>query len=139
MPFDPKIARGEDIDFLINARMFGFPFFRDNQLSITHLPPPKTHPTWLQLRVDIYRFMYERAKIEHQKEIKGMKKVYPEDFDPYPGAFLKQWHIQAKERFVRVYGQLLKGEENNYSPDKVTPPGIFSKVLKLTPRGMVKK
>ncbi|MDO9574977.1 MAG: hypothetical protein Q7J55_00430 [bacterium] len=90
VPFDPNVPRGEDMDFLINARMFGFTFFLDNQLSIGHLPPPETHPTWMQLREDIYRFMYERAKIEHQKETKGMTKVYPEDFDPYPGGFLKR-------------------------------------------------
>jgi len=90
VPFDPNVPRGEDIDFLINARMFGFTFFLDNQLSIRHLPPPKTHPIWMQLREDIYRFIYERVKIEHQREIKGMSKIYPEDFDPYPGCFLKK-------------------------------------------------
>ncbi|MHC1611379.1 MAG: hypothetical protein ACXQTW_07300 [Candidatus Methanospirareceae archaeon] len=89
VPFDPNVRRGEDIDFLINARMFGYPFFLDNQLSIKHLPPPKTHPTWMQLREDIYRFIYERAKIETQKEMEGMIQVRPEDFDPYPGCFLK--------------------------------------------------
>ena len=90
VPFDPDVPRGEDIDFLINAKMCGFSFFLDNQLSIKHLPPPKTHPTWMRLREDIYRFIYERAKIESQKDIKGMTKVYPEDFDPYPGCFLKK-------------------------------------------------
>jgi len=89
VPFDPDVPRGEDIDFLINAKMFGFHFFLDNQLSIKHLPPPKAHPTWKQLREDIYRFIYERAKIEHQKEVNGMKRVYADDFDPYPGFFLK--------------------------------------------------
>ena len=89
VPFDPNVLRGEDIDFLINARMLGFPFFFDNQLSIMHLPPPKTHPTWMQLREDIYRFIYERAKIEMQKDLEGTTKVFPEDFDPYPGCFLK--------------------------------------------------
>jgi hypothetical protein len=34
VPFDPNARRGEDIDFLINARMLGYPFFLDNQLSI---------------------------------------------------------------------------------------------------------
>jgi len=90
VPFDPNVPRGEDIDFLINAKMFGFTFFLDNQLSIKHLPPPKANPTWVQLREDIYRFAYERAKIEHQRQIKGMTRVYPEDFDPYPGCFLKK-------------------------------------------------
>jgi hypothetical protein len=89
VPFDPNVTRGEDIDFLINAKMFGFYFFLDNQLSIKHLPPSRAYPTWRQLREDIHRFIYERAKIEHQTEIKGMTRVYPEDFDPYPGCFLK--------------------------------------------------
>ncbi len=89
VPFDPKVPRGEDIDFLINSKMFGFPFFLDNQLSIKHLPPPKTHPVWMRLQEDIYRFIYERTKIESQKEMEGMTKVNPEEFDPYPGCFLK--------------------------------------------------
>jgi len=70
--------------------MFGFPFFLDNQLSIKHLPPPKTHPVWRRLREDIYRFVFERTKIENQKKIKGMTRVYPGEFDPYPGCFLKR-------------------------------------------------
>ena len=90
VPFDPKVPRGEDIDFLINAKMSGFTFFLDNQLSIRHLPPQKSHPTWMQLREDIYRFVYERAKIENQIEIKGMTRVSPEEFDPYPGCFFKR-------------------------------------------------
>jgi hypothetical protein len=103
VPFDPQITRGEDIDYLINAKMFGFCFFLDNQLSIKHLPPPKTHPSWLQLRQDIYRFIYEKAKIDNQKRTKGMVKVYAEDFDPYPGFFLKE---NLKER-IKATCQLL--------------------------------
>ena len=89
VPFDPDVPRGEDIDFLINARMFGHSFVLDNQLAIKHLPPPKSHPVWRSLREDLYRFIYERAKIETQKDIKGMTRVYPDEFDPYPGCFLK--------------------------------------------------
>ncbi|MEA1924835.1 MAG: hypothetical protein U9M95_03095 [Candidatus Altiarchaeota archaeon] len=90
VPFDPNIPRGEDIDFLMNARLFGFTFYLDKELSIRHLPPPKTHPVWMQLREDVYRFIYERAKIEHQRDVEGMDKIYPGDFDPYPGCFLKK-------------------------------------------------
>ena len=89
VPFDPDVPRGEDIDFLINARMFGHSFVLDNQLAIKHLPPPKSHPVWRSLREDLYRFIYERAKIETQKDIEGMTRVYPDEFDPYPGCFLK--------------------------------------------------
>ena len=105
VPFDPKLPRGEDIDFLINAKMSGFTFFLDNQLSIKHLPPAKTHPTWMQLREDIYRFVYERAKIENQKDIKGMSRVRPEEFDPYPGCFLKRDLEEKIEKSCRLLSE----------------------------------
>jgi glycosyltransferase involved in cell wall biosynthesis len=95
IPFDPKLTRGEDIDFLINAKMFGYSFFLDNKLSIVHAPPPKPHPLWRQIRADIIRFIYEREKlrtqIESSAQMETQKMVYitPEDLDPYPGAFLR--------------------------------------------------
>ena len=89
VPFDPHITRGEDIDYLINSRMYGFTFFLDNTLSIKHLPVPKKHPQWKRIREDIYRFVYERAKISSQYKTSNMILVNPEDFDPYPGEFLR--------------------------------------------------
>jgi len=90
VPFDPEMTRGEDIDYLINAKMFGFNFFLDNQLAIKHLPPRKHHAVWKRLRQDIYRFFYEKAKIESQEERPNMIEIEPEDFDPYPGEFMKK-------------------------------------------------
>ncbi|MBT8491284.1 MAG: hypothetical protein KJN62_09560, partial [Deltaproteobacteria bacterium] len=90
IPFDPNVTRGEDIDFLINMKMFGHKFFLDNTLSIKHLPPPKSHSTWKQLREDIYRFVFERAKLRDQDTtVEGMVTVSAEELFPYPGAFLK--------------------------------------------------
>ena len=89
VPFDPNIPRGEDIDYLINAKMFGFSFFLDNKLSIKHLPPKNTHPTWKRTREDIYRFIYEKSKIDSQYEVSNMRMVTADDFSPYPGEFLK--------------------------------------------------
>ena len=89
VPFDPHITRGEDIDYLINSRMYGFSFFLDNTLSIKHLPVPKKHPQWKRIREDIYRFVYEKAKISAQYKTGNMVIVTPEDFDPYPGEFLR--------------------------------------------------
>ena len=90
IPFDPKVTRGEDIDFLINMRMFGYKFFLDNTLAIKHLPPPHFHPTWKQLREDIYRFVFERSKLRDQDmTAKNMVSVSAEELCPYPGAFLK--------------------------------------------------
>lgn len=89
IPFDPSISRGEDIDYLINMKMFGHTFFLDNRLSIKHLPPPKPHPEWKKLREDLYRFIREREKLRNQEEMPDMVLVSAEELDPYPGAFLK--------------------------------------------------
>lgn len=89
VPFDPHIARGEDTDYVINARMFGFDFFLDNELHIQHRPPANTHPTWRRFREDIFRLLYTKAKIDGQTPETNMTIVAAEDFDPYPGEFLK--------------------------------------------------
>lgn len=98
VPFDPLVGRGEDIDFLINAKMFGFSFFLDNELSIKHDAPPKTHPQWKQVREDIHRFVYDRSKLRAQKAAPDMVKVTAEELDPYPGEFLKD---DLEERIFR--------------------------------------
>jgi CRP-like cAMP-binding protein len=89
VPFDPRITRGEDIDYVLNARMFGFNFFLDNQLWIQHRPPTKSHPTWQRFREDIFRLLYSKAKLDGQTEQVNMTFVEAEDFDPYPGEFLR--------------------------------------------------
>lgn len=90
IPFDPSIPRGEDIDFLINARMFGFKTYLDNTLSIKHEAPPKTYPVWRRVREDILRFVFEKNKLKAQEDLPDMVKVLAEDLDPYPGEFLKE-------------------------------------------------
>ena len=89
LPFDPAITRGEDTDYLLNARMFGIPFFLDNTLSIIHLPPDKPHPIWLRLRQDLVRFGYTRLKLRQQEPGPGRTRVTAGDFQPYPGNFLE--------------------------------------------------
>lgn len=88
VPFDPSVPRGEDIDYLMNAGFFGHEFLLDNQLWIRHLPPPKCSPPWFQLRQDIIRFARERAKLATQRDDMA-RHVRTEDFDPYPGRFLR--------------------------------------------------
>lgn len=90
VPFDPKITRGEDTDYVINARMFGFNFYLDNTLSIKHLPPPKKHPVWKSFREDIYRFLYDKSKFDTQSPQTNLRLITPEEFDPYPGQFMKK-------------------------------------------------
>jgi len=89
IPFDPSVPRGEDMDFLINARMFGFKTYLDNQLSIKHIAPPKTSPIWEQVREDIFRFVFEKKKLEGQEGYPGLHPLHASELDPYPGEFLK--------------------------------------------------
>jgi hypothetical protein len=88
LPFDPLIPRGEDVDYVVNARMWGIPFFLDKNLRILHLPPEKPHPTWLRLRQDLVRFAYARRKLREQEPYPGLVRVSAQELVPYPGNFL---------------------------------------------------
>ncbi len=81
VPFDPYIVRGEDMDFVLNAKHFGYELLLDNQLKIKHLPPEPVSNV-AKMRNDIYRFMYQREKLK-------LYGIPPSELDPYPGAFLK--------------------------------------------------
>jgi GT2 family glycosyltransferase len=81
VPFDPFIPRGEDIDYQINAEIFGFHIFFDKDQVIHHLHPQRAGTFFLgELKGDIKRFLYERAKVRRYPEI---------NLDPYPGYFLR--------------------------------------------------
>ena len=86
--FDPGITRGEDIDYLINARLIGIRFWLDRELVITHLPPHRydTHP-YLKMIEDIHRFIYEREKLRLHAGAEGPT-LSAADLMPYPGRLL---------------------------------------------------
>jgi len=90
IPFDPRLNRGEEFDYLLNALMFGYSFYLDNQLYVRHEPPPVTYPAWMQIREDIYTFVYLQSKLRSQQDRPNMRRLYAEDFDPYPGFFLQK-------------------------------------------------
>lgn len=136
VPFDPKLTRGEDIDYVINARMFGFSFYLDNQLSILHLPPKKEHPVWQRFRQDIYRFFYERAKINTQYEIHNMNMVTAEDFDPYPGEFLKD-DLEDKVFKTNIILALDYLSNQEIENCKATIKNIYLSKYDAEPRGNV--
>jgi hypothetical protein len=96
-------------------RMFGYKFFLDNTLSIKHLPPPKSHPIWRQLREDIYRFARERAKLRDQETVEGLVRVSAEELDPYPGAFLKDDLEEKIERACKALAEqyVAEGKEDD--------------------------
>jgi hypothetical protein len=108
LPFDPAVARGEDIDYLINARMFRVPFFLDPHLRVVHDPPIKPHPLWRRLRQDLHRFWYTRLKLLAQEYIQTPAKVDPAELMPYPGNFLKaDLELRAHRAHVAVAREYL--------------------------------
>ena len=133
VPFDPQIRRGEDIDYLINAKMFGFNFFLDNKLSIKHLPPKKTHPVWKSTREDIYRFIYEKSKIDSQYEVSNMQMVSAKDFSPYPGEFLTD-EIEDKIFKTNLLLALEYLADNNIEACKESIKNIYLSIYEAIPK-----
>jgi hypothetical protein len=89
--FDPGITRGEDIDYLINARMEGQKIFMRKDLRILHCPPEGgsyRDTSLIKLRQDIVRFIYEREKMAASQIVPDLKPVTPAELMPYPGDFL---------------------------------------------------
>lgn len=116
VPFDPSIPRGEDIDYLMNARLFGVDFFLDNDLWIGRGCSPVCAPPWYQLRLDIIRFARERAKLKASDETAtGIPGSGSADFDPYPGRFLKDdLHDIVFETSIEMAGSYLnEGREDD--------------------------
>jgi hypothetical protein len=89
--FDPSITRGEDIDYLINARLEGMWFFLDKRLNIVHLPPSGGSYkdfSYSKLHQDVVRFLYERQKLQAAAAQPGLEPVSAEMLAPYPGDLL---------------------------------------------------
>src|SRR5450759_4094842 len=85
--FDPWVLRGEDMDYVINARMHGGDMFLDGEWSIEHNPPaPRSEA--IALRQDVSRFIYEHRKIEFAKSQVDLRQVSVNSMRPYPGPFL---------------------------------------------------
>lgn len=62
VPFDPYGTRGEDDDYVLNARYCGYKFYFDKDLVLLHLPPKRQGGHWTRQRQDILRFKYLREK-----------------------------------------------------------------------------
>lgn len=95
--FDPWVARGEDIDYVINARMHGGDVFLDGEWSIVHRPPA-VPGTARQFRQDVFRFIYEHRKLEFSKSQVDLRQVTPDSLMPYPGQFVSHaigWRARA--------------------------------------------
>lgn len=88
LSFDPWIMRGEDLDYLLNLRMYGSDIWFDNQWSVRHLPPKERHEGHRFYR-DIFRWLYEYYKIEFTHAQIDLLQIKPSSLMPYPGPFLE--------------------------------------------------
>lgn len=88
LSFDPWIPRGEDLDYLLNLRMYGSDIWFDNQWTLRHLPP-KGLSEGKRFRQDIYRWLYEFRKMEFSRTQIDLQQVKPSSLEPYPGPFLQ--------------------------------------------------
>lgn len=86
--FDPWIPRGEDLDYLLNIRMYGGDVWFDNKWYVRHMPPPSRNESQ-RFRQDIYRWIYEHRKLEYSKSQIDLIQIAPHSLDPYPGPFLE--------------------------------------------------
>jgi len=89
--FDPAIARGEDIDYVINAALAGLPYHFDKLRPIRHLPPPGSSYKdfdYGKLQQDVRRFIYEREKLRVAVDTAGFAALAAEDLEPYPGRLI---------------------------------------------------
>jgi hypothetical protein len=110
--FDPVIPRGEDIDYIINARIAGFPFFFDRKLAITHLPPREFESSsYGKMKQDVIRFTYEREKIIHGN-------MTFEAFMPYPGGLLKENFPSLAKEALSLIGSAQDFAEHG-KPDEI--------------------
>ena len=88
LSFDPWIARGEDLDYLLNLRMYGSDIWFDNQWNLQHLPP-ETESEGTRFRQDIFRWVYEYRKMEFSRTQIDLLQVKSASLEPYPGPFLR--------------------------------------------------
>ncbi len=89
LAFDSWIPRGEDLDYMLDLRMFGSDIWFDNQWQLRHLPPPSPHEGQ-RFRQDIFRWTYEYAKLEYSHSLIDLQKVTAASLEPYPGPFLEK-------------------------------------------------
>ena len=130
IPFDPLIPRGEDIDYLINARLSGFNILFDKHLKIKHLPLERTFSYRKEeLKGDIERFLYERAKVMGHKGL---------NLHPYPGYFLK-WDMEVKAVITIILFSLYLASNNQWGESMKVYTYLISLIRKRKDMGFYKQ
>ena len=88
VPFDPYITRGEDLDYVLNARAFGLDVWFDNAWFVRLQPPEETAPMPSIFMQDVHRWLYEYRKLDALNARRDLRTITPESLRPYPGKWL---------------------------------------------------
>ena len=112
LSFDPWILRGEDLDYLLNLRMYGSDIWFDNKWSLHHLPP-ESASEGTRFRQDIYRWLYEYRKMEYSRIQIDLMQVKPSSLEPYPGPFLEP-SIVRRIRITAFLRSLARPDKKAY-------------------------
>ena len=112
LSFDPWIARGEDLDYMLNLRMYGSDIWFDNQWSLRHLPPASTSEG-TRFRQDIFRWLYEYRKMEYSRTQIDLMQVKPQSLEPYPGPFLEPG-ITKRIRITAILRSFARKDKKAY-------------------------
>jgi hypothetical protein len=99
LPFDPIVPRGEDVDYVLSARLLGHGMRLDPAIRVDHFAPRKTAAPWWQLWIDGWRFLAQRRKLTCAA-LAGCPAL---DLDPYPGRVLTE---ELGERLARALAAL---------------------------------
>ena len=112
LSFDPWIARGEDLDYLLNLRMYGSDIWFDNHWNLHHLPP-ETESEGTRFRQDIFRWLYEYRKMEYSRTQIDLMQVRASSLEPYPGPFL-QPGIRRRIRLTALLRSFARPDKKAY-------------------------
>jgi hypothetical protein len=112
VPFDPWITRGEDLDYLIDLKLCGMDVWFDNRWRVRHTPP-RVKDTAFRFLQDVYRWTYERRKVEVCNGNIDLHKLLPEQLLPYPGPWIGP-ELPSRIRKTSLLRALLTNEHAAY-------------------------
>lgn len=123
IPYDPEVSRGEDMDYVMNARFFGETVYFQKDLFIEHLPPSHSQPHWLNMRKEIVRFTYQYSKLLNQtskSELgQDISPVSASDMGIYPGEFLRRDAYKLFERMNKSLDKYYIENKDNKSREEI--------------------
>lgn len=112
LSFDPWIPRGEDLDYMLNLRMYGSDIWFDNKWSMHHLPP-ESESEGIRFRQDVFRWLYEFRKLEYSRTQIDLLQVRPQSLEPYPGPFLESG-IRRRIRLTALLRRMALDDKEGY-------------------------